>query len=166
MTLTRDFTSDPAEMKAAFSGFPSGVAALAAELGDGPTVMIASSFSVGVSYDPPMVSFAVQKSSTTWPTLAAAPAIGVSILGESHADKTRQLASRDKQSRFAGVGKVEAPSGAIFLEDAPCWLECAIEHSYPAGDHDIIVLRVIAMMSDDERNPLVWHRQALKVLPA
>jgi flavin reductase (DIM6/NTAB) family NADH-FMN oxidoreductase RutF len=166
MTLTRDFTSDPGEMKAAFSGFPSGVAALAARLPDGPTVMIASSFSVGVSYEPPMVSFAVQRSSTTWPTLSTAPAIGVSILGESHAEKTRQLASRDKQSRFAGVETGEAPSGAIFLLDAPCWLECAIEHAYPAGDHDIIVLRVLAMMSDDERNPLVWHRQSLKVLPA
>lgn len=158
------FTSDPDEMKRAFSGFPSGVAALSARVNGDPTVMIVSSFAVGVSYNPPMVSFAAQHSSTTWPVLSRAQTIGISVLGEGHSDKTRQLASRSKAGRFADLGTVETASGAIFLEGAPVWLECTVEHSYPAGDHDIIVLRVLAMLSDDDRNPLVWHRQTLKML--
>lgn len=158
------FTSDPDEMKRAFSGFPSGVAALSARVNGDPTVMIVSSFAVGISYNPPMVSFAAQHSSTTWPVLSRAQTIGISVLGEGHSDKTRQLASRSKAGRFADLGTVETTSGAIFLEGAPVWLECTVEHSYPAGDHDIIVLRVLAMLSDDDRNPLVWHRQTLKML--
>jgi flavin reductase (DIM6/NTAB) family NADH-FMN oxidoreductase RutF len=164
MTSTQDFTSDPGEMKRAFSGFPSGVAALSALVDGDPTLMIVSSFAVGVSYDPPMVSFAVQHSSTTWPVLSRTRAIGVSVLGEEHTGKARQMASRSKDSRFAGLGTLEAASGAIFLEGAPVWLECTVERSYPAGDHDIILLRVLAMMTDDERNPVVWHRQTFKIL--
>jgi flavin reductase (DIM6/NTAB) family NADH-FMN oxidoreductase RutF len=43
------------------------------------------------------------------------------------------------------------------------WPECTVERSRPAGDHDIIPLRVLAMMTDDERNPVVRHRQTFKM---
>jgi flavin reductase (DIM6/NTAB) family NADH-FMN oxidoreductase RutF len=159
-------TPDVTALRQAFSGFPCGVAALSAIVDDEPTVLVASSFTVGVSQDPPLVMFAVQHTSTTWPVLAGASAIGVSILGEGHANVTRQLAAKDKSVRFAGVDTMISESGAIFLEGAPIWLECAVEHTYPAGDHDIIVLRVNGLMSDFAHSPLVWHRSAFQTLAA
>ncbi|MER5790176.1 MFS transporter [Streptomyces sp. NPDC001980] len=164
MTPPEGFTSDPGAIQGAFSAFPSGLAALSARVHGEPTAMIVSSFAVGVSHRPPMVSFAVQHTSTTWPALAAARTIGVSVLGEEHSGKARQLASRSKEGRLAGLRTRESASGAVFLEGAPIWLECTVEHTYPAGDHDIIVLRVLALLTDDDRSPVVWHRRELKML--
>ncbi|TCL79754.1 MULTISPECIES: flavin reductase family protein [unclassified Curtobacterium] len=164
--FTAPSTADPALLRQAFSGFPCGVAALSAVVDDEPTVLVASSFTVGVSQDPPLVMFAVQHTSTTWPALAGARTIGVSVLGERHEPVTRQLASRDKSVRFVGIETMVSDTGAVFLEGAPIWLECSVEHTYPAGDHDIVVLRVNGLMSDFSHSPLVWHRSAFAKLSA
>ncbi|GAB3045346.1 flavin reductase family protein [Sediminivirga luteola] len=152
---------DSGVLRTAFSGFPCGIAALSAMTEGAPSVLIASSFTVGVSMEPPLVMFAVQKTSTTWPQLAEAPVIGVSVLGEAHADKTRQLAAKNKAERFRGVQTHAGEDGALFLHEAPVWLSCGIEHTYPAGDHDIVVLRVLRVRVDFSHQPLLWHRSLM-----
>ena len=72
-------------VREAFGHFPSGVAAIAAVLDGKPQVIVASSFSVGVSLDPPLAAFFVQKSSSTWALLSRASRLGVSILSAEHA---------------------------------------------------------------------------------
>lgn len=151
-------TVDPLELRRVFGGFPSGVAALSANVAGQPSVLVASSFQVGVSLDPPMVLFSVQKSSTTWPLLRSAERIGVSILSTSHAHTVRQLASADRSARLEGIEYASSEKGAVFIAGASAWLECEITHDYDAGDHRIIVFTVIATDIDEEAAPLVFHR--------
>ncbi|MGP3919636.1 flavin reductase family protein [Nonomuraea sp. NBC_00507] len=162
--MIRPYVGDVQALRKVFSGFPSGVAALAAIVDGDPAVLVVSSFSVGVSQDPPLVLCAVQRSSTTWPLLAKATAIGVSVLGEGHTEKARQLASREKDTRLDGIDTLVSCSGSVFLHGAAIWLECSIDAAHDAGDHEIIVLRVLGFRDDFPHRPLVWHRSAFMTL--
>jgi flavin reductase (DIM6/NTAB) family NADH-FMN oxidoreductase RutF len=130
----------PSSLREAFGHFPSGVIAIAAEV-DGVREGLAASTFVPVSLDPPLVSFCVQNTSTTWPKLKDVRALGISVLGEAHDDAVRMLAAKTGD-RFAGLETVSNTSGAVFIKGTSVWLESAIEQLIPAGDHTIVVLRV------------------------
>lgn len=105
--------------------------AIAAEV-DGTRVGLAASTFVPVSLDPPLVSFCVQNSSTTWPRLVDAPYLGISVLGESHDEAARTLAAKTGD-RFAGLETASTERGAVFIHGTSVWLESAIEQQVPPG---------------------------------
>lgn len=158
------YSPDSTLLRETFSCFPSGVAALSAEVQGQKEVLIASSFTVGVSMDPPLVMFAVQNSSTTWPLLRSASRIGISVLGGAHAMACRQLAAKDKSGRFEGIDVLTTDSGAVLIGGSPVWFECSIHAEYAAGDHTVVLLEVEALFSDKAVDPLVFHGSRFRQL--
>jgi flavin reductase (DIM6/NTAB) family NADH-FMN oxidoreductase RutF len=136
--------------------------AIAAEVA-GVRVGLAASTFVPVSLDPPLVSFCVQNTSTTWPKLNDLPMLGISVLGEAHDAAAKTLAAKTGD-RFAGMETVSYDSGAVFIKGTGLWLESAIEQLIPAGDHVIVVLRVNEVTVDAEVAPIVFHRSAFRRL--
>jgi flavin reductase (DIM6/NTAB) family NADH-FMN oxidoreductase RutF len=154
----------PASLREAFGHFPSGVIAIAAEV-DGTLVGLAASTFVPVSLEPPLVSFCVQNSSTTWPKLKDLPLLGISVLGESHDEAARTLAAKTGD-RFAGLETQSTAGGAVFIHGTSVWLESAIVQLVPAGDHTIVVLRVHDITVHDDIPPIVFHRSTFRRLGA
>ncbi|HEX7322939.1 MAG TPA: flavin reductase family protein [Mycobacterium sp.] len=149
-------------LREAFGHFPSGVVAVAAEV-DRVRVGLAASTFVPVSLEPPLVSFCVQNTSTTWPKLQTAPVLGISVLGETHDGAARTLAARTGD-RFAGLETVSNDNGAVFVKDTSVWLESEVEQLVPAGDHTIVVLRVSDVRVDPLVAPIVFHRSMFRRL--
>jgi flavin reductase (DIM6/NTAB) family NADH-FMN oxidoreductase RutF len=157
--------TDAAELRRVFGCFPSGIAAVCALDGAGtPTGMAVSSFT-SVSLDPPLVSVCVQGTSTTWPVLAEAPRLGVSVLAEGQEAAARALAARGVD-RFAEVPWTATDAGAVLLHGAAAWLECEIEADHPAGDHTLVLLRVRTLVGDPVHPPLVFHASRFRGLLA
>lgn len=156
--MTQAVGLDPKVVREAFGHYPSGVAAIAALHGGKPHVIVASSFSVGVSLAPPLAAFFVQKTSSTWDILSAAPRVGVSILGVEHASICRQLASHDKEARFRDVVTEATAEGALHIVGAPIWFDCSIFDVHPAGDHHAVQLLIHDLHLKKETPPLVFHR--------
>jgi flavin reductase (DIM6/NTAB) family NADH-FMN oxidoreductase RutF len=153
--MTTSRVLDPLELRRVFGAFPTGVTAIAA-LFDGEPVGIAASSFTSVSLDPPIVSFCVAHSSTTWPALRRATRIGVSVLGAHQEWISRRLAARGGE-RFAMLRWRATQDGAVLLNGASAWLDCEIHQEIPAGDHDIVLLRVHDFDAYAGVAPLIFH---------
>lgn len=153
------------DLRHAFSQFPQGVVVVGAEIDGKPEGLVASTFTAGVSLEPPLVTFAVQHTSNTWPRLRdAASHLGVSVIGAEEQGLCRQIASKDRDNRFAGVEYSADDDGALALAVTPLWLKTRVYNQFAAGDHDIVVLEILDLSADETKQGLVFHQSAFKEL--
>lgn len=162
-TVGDDGAVDRAGLRGAFGRFPSGVTAICATGDTGDPIGFAVSAFVGVSLDPPLVGVCVQHTSTTWPLLRNRPRLGLSVLGDTQDAACRQLAARSGD-RFAGLGRHVTDEGAVLLDGASAWLDCALERAIPAGDHEFLLFRVHRQCAHPHHPPLVFHASGFHAL--
>jgi flavin reductase (DIM6/NTAB) family NADH-FMN oxidoreductase RutF len=153
---------EPQVLRRAFACFPSGVTAVCAMVEGQPAGMAASSFT-SVSLDPPLVSVCVAHTSSTWPVLARAERLGVSVLSDAHSQVARALSAKGVD-RFADVDWELTEHGAIVVHGSTLWLSCRVYDSFAAGDHDVVLLRIVTLQSYPEVAPMVFHGSAFRSL--
>jgi flavin reductase (DIM6/NTAB) family NADH-FMN oxidoreductase RutF len=122
---------------------------------DRPLGMTASSLA-SVSLVPPLVLVCVDHEAELHDAILAAPVFVVNILESGQEVLSRRFADRH-EDRFDGVGYHRSPAGEVLLDGALAHLECDRFASYPAGDHTIIIGRVIGG-STGEGRPLLYYR--------
>lgn len=159
-----EFPADGGGLRSAFANFPSGVVAVCAEIDGTPHGLAVSTF-VPVSLDPPLVSFCVQNSSATWPKLAAAGHLGLSLLGTDQQEAARTLGARNGD-RFRGQTLHRGTGEAVFIDGASAWIEGVPEAHVPAGDHSVVILRIHRIATRTDVDPLVFHGSRFRRLHA
>ena len=154
-------TIDTGRFKSVMGHFATGVTIVTALDGDAPVGFTAQSF-VSLSIDPPLVAVCPALSSTSWPRIAAADGLCINILGADQEAICRAMATPGAD-KFSGVGWSAAPrTGAPLLEGCLAWIEGNIEATYPAGDHEIVVIHGADMgeatRDGDHHGPLLFYR--------
>jgi 3-hydroxy-9,10-secoandrosta-1,3,5(10)-triene-9,17-dione monooxygenase reductase component len=139
----------PVDLRHAASRFATGVALVTAP---GGLALVIDSF-ISASLEPPLVAFTPSRTSLTWRAMRRTGRFGVSILDAAHGRGIRDRA-QPGADRLAGLD-VELLDGVPVVRDALATLVCALEAEYPAGDHTIVLGRVIAVRHGDDRPPLV-----------
>lgn len=134
-----------------------GITAIDPETG-GANGLAANSFT-SVSLDPPLVSFCVAHTSTTWRTLRGARRFCVNVLSARQRDVCLRLAARGGD-KLAGLEWTVSPGGGPVIEGALAWLECSVEAEHVAGDHMIVVARVHHLDRHHDGDPLVFYQGA------
>ncbi|MFE0422888.1 flavin reductase family protein [Streptomyces sp. NPDC058953] len=153
---------DAATLRQAFGAYPTGVVAICALRDDEPVGFAASSF-VSISLQPPMVAVSVARTSTTWPRLAGAPVLGLSVLSRGQGALCRRLAARNGD-RFDGVARRTTPEGAVVIEDAALWLTARVSATYDGGDHEIVLMELLTAELFSGVEPLVFHTSQFREL--
>ena len=145
---------ESAEFRAVMGMFATGVTVVTGISPDGPSGMAANSFT-SVSLDPPLVLVCMAESSSTWPGIQQSGAYCVNFVHEDGEELCRRF-SRKGAERYEGTTWSPGPTGSPVLDEAIAWADCRIEAEYPAGDHSIVVGRVVALGRKEEGRPLLF----------
>ncbi|MFJ7149433.1 flavin reductase family protein [Streptomyces sp. NPDC100445] len=130
--------------------------------------MTATAF-MSVSLDPPLVLVGLREGSRMDDLLAEQPLWGVSVLAESQRHIASRFAMKGRISDrllFADIPHVRGEAtGAPLAGGALATLECRTEQRVAAGDHTLVVGRVLtARMPPAEGGPLLYFRGGYRQL--
>jgi flavin reductase (DIM6/NTAB) family NADH-FMN oxidoreductase RutF/DNA-binding IclR family transcriptional regulator len=149
---------DPAHFREVLGQYPTGVVVVTAASESGePIGMTVGSFT-SVSLEPPLVAFLPSKSSSSWSALReSGKRFCINVLRADQEELCRAVAIR-KSGKFEGFGWQHSPAGNPVLDGAVVWIDCVTEQIHDAGDHDIVVGRVVDLEFGAPGQPLLFFR--------
>ncbi|MET9433307.1 flavin reductase family protein [Streptomyces sp. NPDC006551] len=148
--------ASPDLLRSVFRQHAAGVAVITAG-GDRPVGFTATSLS-SVAAEPPLISFGVGTSSSSWPVIAEAEHVGVHILGE-HQRELAETFARSGADRFGDPTRWSVgPEGVPVLDGVLAWLVCRVVARVPAGDHRIVMAQAVAGDPAGAGRPLLYHQ--------
>ncbi|GGU67377.1 reductase [Streptomyces albospinus] len=155
------------EFRAALSRLAAGVVLITARDPDagprGEDVGMTATAFLSVSLDPPLVMVSVRNDSRMDDLLAQQPLWAVSVLSGHQRHVAGRFAMKGRISDrllFEDIPSVRGEaSGAPLVGGALATLECRTEQRVVAGDHTLVIGRVLATTtSDDDDGPLTYFR--------
>ena len=152
--------TDTLALRAAFGQFATGVCIVAsppAGEADLPFAITISSFA-SVSLRPPIVSWCIQKSSTTYALWMATQQFGISVLNEMQGAVCERFAVRGDHAMSDPGDYVLSPNGSPLVPGAVATFDCRVNAIHDAGDHKLILADVLAFTSDETHRPLIYVR--------
>lgn len=154
--------------KRALGRYATGVVVVSARAGAHDHAMTANSFTA-VSLDPPLVLFCVERDARFHDAVTEAGVFGVSVLAVGHRATATWLATpgRPLIGQLDMVPHERGPNGCTLVTGALSHLEAQVEDLHRAGDHSIVVGRVLHLAApDDPPPPLLYYRSRYAGGPA
>lgn len=137
--------------------FASGVTVVTAISNGQPVGMTCQSFS-SVSLDPPLVLFVPARTSRAWPLMQRSGRFCVNFLAAEQAELSNTMASRGTD-KFSGVAWTPSQAtGSPVLADSLGYVDCTIHAVHEAGDHYVVIGKVVELEATDAADPLLFYQ--------
>jgi 4-hydroxyphenylacetate 3-hydroxylase, reductase component len=143
------------QFRRAMGQFATGVTVVTTRDKTGAPYGVAVNSFASLSLDPPLVQWSLKANSFSWPIFAAAEMFAVNILAAGQEAVCRNFCK--PHDRFAQIDCEDGLNGLPLIRECLAWVECAKENVIEAGDHWIIVGRVLRTHTF-ERTPLLYWR--------
>jgi len=149
--------SDPRTLRDAMGCFATGITIVTAlDAAGAPVGLTANSFT-SVSLDPPLLLVCIANTAGTAPALREAHHFGVNVLQIGQQPTSNRFAAKG-EDRFAGQPWAPGQTGVPLLGSSLVSFECQRESLHEAGDHFILVGRVVRAQFEPHRDPLLYFR--------
>jgi 3-hydroxy-9,10-secoandrosta-1,3,5(10)-triene-9,17-dione monooxygenase reductase component len=148
---------DPVRFREVLGHFCSGVT-IVTSVDDGEPIGVACQSFTSLSLDPPLVAVCAGRQSQTWPRIQRSGRFCANVLAEDQEPLSRAFAVTGAD-KFAGVSWSPSPQGLPVLAGVLAWVDCALETEVDAGDHIILLGRVLDLSETDApAAPLLFFR--------
>src|ERR1700755_3460239 len=150
-------TFDTRAFRSALGSFPTGVAVITTRASAEHHLGTRVNSSTSVSLDPPLVLWCMDKKSDRYHAFTKAENYTVNILGTEHQEVSSRLGEQGRPS-LDGIALAPTELGPPALQDAHAVFECEAEAVHDAGDHAILIGRVVRFARHEDNAPLVYYR--------
>ena len=154
---------DKGSFRHTMSHFASGVTIMTTTAAGRMHGMTVSAFA-SQSLDPLLILVSVERSTTMHQLVMESRAFAINILDE-HGEGTARFFADN--ARLSGPEFKEGAyhlgiTGSPILEEATAYLEATVDSTLEAGDHTIMVGRVVALQVVRDAAPLVYYRSGYR----
>lgn len=137
--------------------FATGVAVVTTTGEQGPVGLTVQSFA-SVSLDPQLVLFSIARTARSWPVIERVGTFCVNLLAGDQEQLAITMASRGVD-KFAGVEwSPTERTGSPRIHGCLGFVDCRTEAVYDAGDHVLVLGRVLDLEHSDDDSALLFYR--------
>lgn len=146
----------PERFRSVIGHIPTAVVVVTAAGPDGPVGLAIGSF-VSVSLDPLLVGFLPAKTSSSWPLIRDVGQFCINVLADDQTEVSGTFATKGGD-KFASLAWQPGQSGVPVLDGCVAWIDCELDRELDAGDHVLVLGRVVDLDVERDAHALVFHR--------
>ncbi|MEX2525088.1 MAG: flavin reductase family protein [Gammaproteobacteria bacterium] len=111
-----------------------------------------------VSFDPPLLALSIHPQHASREMLVRGGVFTVNVLPEGRMDLAEHFGRPGKAEKLHDTEWHAAKTGAPILDEAMAWLDCEFSHECAAGDHVLVIGRVVdGAVIDADASPMNYR---------
>ncbi|MFF8596486.1 flavin reductase family protein [Streptomyces sp. NPDC015220] len=147
----------PALMRRAMGAFATGVTVVTGLDAAGEPVGFACQSFASVSLEPPLVLFCADHRGRAWPHIRDSGRFCVNVLAEEQSDLCARFGS-SRGRKYEDLGWDLSRWGTPALRGVLMRAHAEVHDVHVAGDHDVVIGRVLELETEDDQRPMLFFR--------